>query len=378
MDTPGGRESIDLRQRLQRETYRFDFFQAVRLLERLAREGGLPAPRAGHQPVGADHPPDQECVRFRALPSLSFPTAAASQVRRTAMPAGSAEGDNSPVEMMVAFLGLTGPAGVLPAHYTALLMRRVRAKDTSLRDLLDLFTHRLVSLFYRAWEKYRLPFAYERSRLDGTAGEPERMTHALYSLVGRGTAGLWDRQEIPDETFLCYGGHFAHQPRSAAALQLVLADYFNLPVEVLQLQGQWLRLERDDQAQLPSPRQPRGRSNRLGFDLVIGERVWGVQSKFRLRVGPLTYRQFLSFIPGAGQRLRPFSQMARSYVGAELVFDVQLVLHAAEVPPLRLGAEGEDRPYLGWNTWMHSVAATGEVDDTVFPEADGLQPVGLG
>src|SRR5262249_46630587 len=200
------------------------------------------------------------------------------------------------------------------------------------RDLLDLFNHRLVSLFYRAWEKYRLPFAYERSRLDGTGEEPERMTHALYSLVGRGTAGLRDRQEIPDEAFLCYSGHFAHQPRSAAVLELVLADYFALPVEVLQLQGQWLRLERDDQAQLPSPREPRGLNNRLGLDLVAGERVWGVQNKFRLRLGPLTYRQFLSLMPRVGKRLRPFSQMARSYVGPEFVFDVQLVLLAAEAP----------------------------------------------
>jgi type VI secretion system protein ImpH len=368
MVTPGGRESLDLKDRLQRETYRFDFFQAVRLLERLAREGGLPAPRAGHQPVGADHPPERECIRFRALPSLSFPTAAASRIGRSRTPDGAAESDKSPLEMMVAFLGLTGPAGVLPPHYTALLMRRVRAKDLSLRDLLDLFNHRLVSLFYRAWEKYRLPFAYERSRLDGIGEEPERMTYALYSVVGRGTAGLRGRQEIPDEAFLYYGGHFAHHPRSAAALELLLGDYFALPVQVHQHQGHWLRLERDDQAQLPSPRQPRGRNNRLGFDLVVGERVWGVQSKFRLRVGPLTYRQFLSFLPRVGKRLRPFGQMARSYVGPELVFDVQLVLLAAEAPRVQLGAQGEDRPYLGWNTWMHSVPGTGEVDDAVFAE----------
>jgi type VI secretion system protein ImpH len=366
MVTASGRESAALSERFQGETHRFDFFQAVRLLERLAREGGLPAPRAGAQPVGLDHAPEQECVRFRALPSLSFPTAAASRVRLT---------DEAPTpEVAVAFLGLTGPSGVLPAHYTALLMRRVRAKDTSLRDLLDLFNHRLVSLFYRAWEKYRLPFAYERSWRGRETTPQQEITpqqEALYSLVGQGTAGQRGRQEIPDEAFLFYGGHFAHQPRSAAALELMLADYFGLPVQVLELQGQWLCLERDDQAQLPSPRQPRGLNNRLGLDLVVGERVWGVQSKFRLRVGPLTYRQFVSFLPRVGKRLRPFSQMARSYVGPELVFDVQLVLLAAEVPRLRLGADGEDRPYLGWNTWINGGPATGELDDAVFAEEHG-------
>jgi type VI secretion system protein ImpH len=380
MVPPGGRASVDLAERLQRETYRFDFFQAVRLLERLAREGGLPGPRAGHQPVGVDHAPEQECVRFRTVPSLSFLTAAAARVRRPSAPDGSTKDDVPTLEMAVAFLGLTGSAGVLPAHYTALLMRRVRAKDTSLRDLLDLFNHRLVSLFYRAWEKYRLPFAYERARAgrgpetapqQQVGEDPERVTHALYSLVGRGTAGLRGRLEIPDEAFLYYGGHFAHRPRSAAALELVLADYFAFPVRVLQFQGQSLRLEREDQAQLPSPRHPRGLNNRLGLDLVVGERVWAVQSKFRLRVGPLTYRQFRGLMPGAGKRLRALSQMARSYVGPEFVFDVQLVLLGAEVPRLWLGTDGDDRPYLGWNTWVHSGPVAGDVEDAVFPEERG-------
>jgi type VI secretion system protein ImpH len=365
MITASRRDDADLSGRLQREPHRFDFFQAVRLLERLVRDGATtPAPPARRQPVGGDSPPEQEIVRFRALPSLSFPAAAVAGVRQAASADGARQAPAP--EMSVAFLGLTGPAGVLPPHYTALLMRRLREKDTSLRDWLDLFNHRLVSLFYRAWEKYRLPFAYERARLDGPGKEPERVTQALHALVGRGTGGLRGRQEIPDEAQLFYSGHFAHHPRSAAALELLLTDYFALPVGVLQLQGHWLYLDRDDQAQMPSPLQPRGRNNRLGQDLVVGERVWGVESNFRLRVGPLSYRQFLGFMPQVGTSLRPLCHMTRSYVGLEFLFDVQLVLRAADVPGLRLGADGDERPYLGWNTWVRSEPCARDVEDAVF------------
>ena len=85
------------------------------------------------------------------------------------------------------FLGLTGPSGALPRHYTELLLQRIREKDFSLRDFLDLFNHRLISLFYRAWEKYNWPVAYERSQLDNPGGEPDPVTRSVYCLVGMGT-----------------------------------------------------------------------------------------------------------------------------------------------------------------------------------------------
>jgi type VI secretion system protein ImpH len=366
MAAAGGREGTDLSDRLLGEPWRFDFFQAVRLLERLQYESAGGDPRAARQPVGHDTAPGREVVRFRALTSLSFPAAPIAQVRRPPSANGAPGADAPPLEMVVSFLGLTGPSGVLPLHYTALLLRRLRDKDTSLRDLLDVFHHRLVSLFYRAWEKYRLPFAYERSRLTPTVPGPDPVTQGLYSLVGLGTDGLRGRQEFPDEALLFYGGHFAHYPRSAAALELLLGDYFGLPVRVLQFEGQWLSLEVGDQARLPAPGRPSGQNNRLGHDLVIGERIWDVQGRFRLRLGPLTYAQFRRFFPGEGDRLRPFCQLARSYVGLEFAFDLQLVLRPDEVPGLRLGGDGDDRPCLGWNTWVSSGPFTREVDDVVF------------
>jgi type VI secretion system protein ImpH len=353
---------------LLREPHRFDFFQAVRLLERLARGQARHDPGRQRQPVGGDQAPEREVVRFRTRPSLGFPASAVSQIRTPVPRAGAPDEEQCP-EMTVTFLGLAGAAAVLPYHYSALLLRRVRLKDHALRDFLDLFHHRLLSLFYRAWEKYRLPFTYERSRLEGVAAGGDAVSQGLYCLVGLGTGGLRGRLAFDDEAFLYYAGHFAHAPRSAVALECLLEDYFEMPVRVQQVQGQWLALDREDQALMPSAAHPQGRNNQLGLDLVIGERVWEIQSKFRVRVGPLTYRQFRALMPN-GDGLRPLCQLARTYAGAEFDFDVQAVLAPAEVPWSRLGSDGDGEAYLGWNTWVRAEAFTEAAEDAVFSLED--------
>jgi type VI secretion system protein ImpH len=413
--------------RLFREGHAFDFFQAVRLL-------GLWQPdRVLVGQVGA---PAEEIVRFHAHLSLSFPASEVFEILEPAVSGGVPQ-------MTVTFMGLTGPSGVLPVHYTELLLwperlRREILPDerNALRDWLDLFNHRLVSLFYRAWEKYRLFPAYERQmRLpvvegaqagQGTAGA-DSLTQVLLNLVGLGTPALTERLRVvqrPTETtssrllasiddlaLLYYSGLLAQRPRNALALQTLVQDYFGLPVRVLQFQGQWLRLPLSSQSSMKGD----GGNNALGKDLVVGERVWDVQSKIRLRLGPLGGDQFREFIPdrappavgcslprgadssrgvceewanrrderGATEGLRGASDslqgdrrrfgtffllvhLVRLYLGPELDFDVQLVLQARDVPPTRLDADGVPGSRLGWDTWLLSLPAAEDADDAVF------------
>src|SRR5262249_14621990 len=158
----------------RRAPHQFDFFQAVRLLGYLARSRGLP-------PVGDDVPAEQEAVRFRTLPSLSFPASTVAGLKEN----GTPEKPGS-FEVGISFFGLVGPQGVLPYHYTRTILDRVRARDRSFRDFLDLFHHRLVELFARAWEKYRLPFTFERIHLATQGRQADPVTQVLACLVGFG------------------------------------------------------------------------------------------------------------------------------------------------------------------------------------------------
>jgi type VI secretion system protein ImpH len=366
MAATGGRTSASLSEQLRRQSHRFDFFQAVRLLEREAGERLSQQTGRPRHSVGRDGSPREEVVRFHALPSHSFPASSISEVRDSADPAGTG-GEVGPVEMLVAFMGLTGPNGVLPPHYTSLLIERVRGKDFALRDFLDLFNHRAISLFYRAWEKYRFQIVYERAKSAAGEDAEDLLTDCLFCLLGLGleSGKMRGRMQFDDEAFLFYGGYFAHRPRSAVALESMLADYFGLPLEIKQFVGQWLYLSEEDQSALPSPRRPRGLNTALGLNVVAGERVWGVESRFRIRFGPLGYREFCRFLP-SGDALRPVCQMVRSYVGPEFDFDVQPVLRAEEVPWCRLGGEEDPPPRLGWNTWIRSGALRQDVSDAVF------------
>ena len=372
-----GREGVTVAERLLEEPYRFDFFQAVRLLELIARSGSHDESSPRRKSVGRDHAPDEEVVRFRSLPSRGFP----SSPIKSLQPADGrllTDASGPPPEMQVTFMGLTGPSGVLPQHYTQLVIDRLRVNDSSLRDYLDLFHHRVISLFYRAWEKYRFPYSHERAARaddgndDGNGGDDDSLfTFAMYCCVGLGFPSLRRRMNVADETILYYAGHFAQSRPSAATLEQIVADYFGVPAEVQQFFGQWFYLsERRNQSKLPSADCPAGRNNQLGLDTIAGERVWNVPSKFRIRLGPLSYSQFRDFIPGRG-RLQTLSEIVRLYVGAEFDFDVQLILRSAEVPWCQLDSDSSDPARLGWNTWIRSSPLQDDVGDAVFV-VDGM------
>jgi type VI secretion system protein ImpH len=375
----GGREDSPLNRLLQGATG-FDFFQAVRVLERShAALTGKDAPNgngsASPGAVGRDEPPHGEAVRFRSMVSLSFPPTEVVELKPGAAPLGHAPiaaKRRRPLELVISFMGLMGPAGAMPRHYTSLLIDRVRNKDYALRDFWDLFNHRLVSLFYRAWEKYRLAAAYERVRLEGErardvstgAVKEDGITSALYALIGMGTIGLRERLAFSDEVLVHYAGAFAHCPRNAASLAQAIGDYFGLKAKINQFQGQWLYLSEEARSRLPTgPGKPT--AGALGVDTVVGEKVWDVQAKFRVRLGPLTYSEFKRFIPG-GDGLRSLGQLVRTYAGPEYDFDVQPVLHKDHIPSSMLGGDG----MLGRNVFMKSAAFKDHFEAAVFP-ADG-------
>ncbi len=352
MASQSRRKSTPVNQHLEEAPYRFNFFQAVRLLEQVPNGAG-PA-ESPRKPVGREHAPRDEAVRFRAFPSHTFPPSEIASL-------DCGHGTEVP-DMVVAFMGMTGPSGVLPHHYTQLVIDRLRFKDHALRDMLDVFNHRATSLFYRAWRKYRFYVEFER---EAKQHREDQFTACLYSLIGYGTAHLRRRQELPDEAFLNYAGHFAHWPRSAISLELVLRDYFRLDVEIAQFVGQWLYLDVADQSRAPSPGEYEGCNNLLGTDVVVGERVWSVENKFRVQLGPLNYAEFQRFSP-AGDGLVVLCQLVRSYAGPDYDFDVQPILKAAEVPPLQLAGDGDPACNLGWNTWLSSVPFTNDATDAVF------------
>lgn len=318
-ERPVNQELID-------EPYRFDFFQAVRLIERIFSERSA---------VGGSAMPNDESVRFRSHITLQFP---ASEIQEIREPTADETAENKPMEMLVNFMGMVGPSGVLPMHYTELVFDRARHRDTSMWAFLDMFTHRAISMFFRAWCKYRFPIQYERGRGDD-------FTNSLFDLAGLGTQGLKGRMHLDDESLLAYTGLVAQKPHSASACANILGDYFSVHVSVFQFFGQWIDLSEEDHSKL-------GVSNiALGQNAVIGSRIWDQMSNFRIKLGPLAFNKFQGFLPN-GSAYKPLRSLIRFLVGPELDFDVQLSLAPEQVPGMILTTRALRRPMLGWTTWL--------------------------
>ncbi len=331
------RAPSDVEARLRQEPYTTAFFQAVRLLERLF---------PGHKPVGRFVNPSEEIVHFGAHPSLAFP---ASEIQSLEWSV------NKPHHMTVNFLGLMGPVGALPQWYTGLIADRLRAGDKTLRDFLDIFNHRFISLFYQAWEKYRFAIAYERGELD-------RFSHLLLDLIGMGTEGLQDRQAVPDEAFLFFAGILGQRPHSAKALELILKEYFQVPVEVQQLLGGWFRLDPATECRLGDRETP---SEQLGEGAVAGNEVWDQGARARIKLGPLSLSQYLDFLPN-GSAFPALRGLTRFFSNDEIDFEVQLVLERAEVPACELGSAGDESPQLGWVSWVRSGPIGRDPEDAIL------------
>ena len=314
----------------------FEFFQAVTLLQRLT----------DLRPVGGFSNPAEEAVHFRVNPRLGFP---ASQIQTLEF------SEDAPPEMTVNFMGLTGPSGVLPYAYSELILERIRAKDHSVSAFFDIFNHRAISLFYRAWQKSRFPVTY-------SAGPRDLFTRYLLDLIGLGTDGLRGRQEVEDEALLHYVSLLGMQARSAGALEQIIEDYFEVPVEIQQFTGAWYGLDEPTQCAMSDMDTP---SCQLGAGAVVGDAVWDRQARVRIRLGPLGMERYCDFLPEASA-YKALRAITRFFSNQCLEFELQLVLERAQTPGTELDFDAANPVRLGWVSWLRTAPLGIDPDETIL------------
>lgn len=323
--------ALTLLRGLQERPYDFGFFQAVRRLENLHRD----KPRTGTSGHAADDP-----VRLVQEPTTAFAPATLAAFT-------PGEGKAKP-RLSSYFFGLLGPNGPLPIHLTEYGRDRLRnAGDATFVRFLDLFHHRLLSLFYRAWAINHPAVSFDRP-------EDDRFAAYVGALFGLALPSLRNRDAFPDVARLHYAGLFANQTRHRSGLTAILRNFFHMPVTIREFTAGWLHLGDDMRWRLGRSRD----SGTLGRTATIGARVWSCHHKFRIAFGPLSLAQYLRLLPGGGS-LRRLVPLVRFYVGDELDWDVNLILKREEIPPLRLGEEGR----LGWTTWLTAPSRARDADD---------------
>jgi len=321
----------------------YEFFQAVRLLTAAAGE---------RVPVGGDADPDREVVRFRGGVSMAFP---ASDIHELV------PGDEErPAEMTLSFFGVATPGsyGSLPTCYTELILHRGQKKDRALRDFLDLFNHRLASLFYRAFEKHRFPLVYERS----AARSGGLFEHALFAWMGLHTRGLRGRLEVPDVALIRWAGMLSRRPAAAGQIEDFVREMLRVPCEVVPFVPTWYVLDDDELCRLGSGRE------QLGRDTFLGHAVRVAQSRFALRLGPLGLPAYEALLP-EGRSFDALRDLVRLAVGVEYDVELRLRLRRPDVPELRLRGAGHAGRRLGWTTWLVTRPLAADPADVVVSPA---------
>ncbi len=310
-----------------------DFFWLLRQVQALAKD----RPR-----IGTSLRLEQDVVRLQQPPKLEFPPSTVA--------GWAATGRGGVPQLEVSFAGLFGPNGALPLHLTEYAREREREGDHSLTAFLNLFQHRIFSLFFRAW-------GVHRKTVDMDRGEPERFSQYFGSFIGLGMPAFRNRDGVADNAKYYFAGRLAPHSRNAEGLAAILSEYFSVPVRIEDFAGRWLRMPAEDLCRLGE----KPATGLVGRTVVVGERIWECQTKFRLRMGPMGLEDFERLLPHGGGfgRLKVW---VLNYVGLELDWDVQLVLRASEVPPTRLGMGG----YLGWTTWLHSLPCRNDVEDVIL------------
>jgi type VI secretion system protein ImpH len=307
------------------EPYRFDFFHAMRLIEA----------HHPHKPrLGTARRPVDEPVRLGQAADLSFAPSSIASV-------DLADRGGRPC-MKVRFFGLFGPNGPLPLHLTTFAHeRKLHKGDETFGRFADLFHHRLLLLFYRAWAQAQPSASLDRPQED-------RFADYVGALVGVGGAEWRRRDALPDHARLAFAGVLSRQVRNADGLAQFLARYLARPVRVEQFVGRWLPLQQAERTRIGG----RGASRRsataqLGVSTVLGGTVFDRQHHVRIHIGPLSLQAFESLLP-VGSAMPAVKALIGHSIGHELGWDLRLELDKDQVPACRPGRHGR----LGWTTWL--------------------------
>ncbi|MEZ2409385.1 type VI secretion system protein ImpH [Bosea sp. OAE752] len=302
--------------RLEAEPWRFDFYAVMRRLERSFPERS----RIGDVASRRD-----EYVALGEQAFLDFPASTIAEAGRDAQ---------GRLRLFVKFLGLLGPQGALPLATTEESYHWQLARDDAFPRFLDIFNHRFLQLFYRAWADSRPIAQHDRPDLD-------RFAAYIGSMIGVGSKPYLDRDSVPDPEKLAHAGLIGAQAKSASRLQRLLAGLFRTQVEIEQFVGMRLVFDPADRTRLG------GAHCTLGGDALLGGSVYSVEDKFRVKIVAADLEQFERFLPN-GDRCEPLADAVFLHLGEQFEWDVELALPVGEVKPVRLGQSG----HLGWTSWM--------------------------
>ncbi|MCW8932459.1 MAG: type VI secretion system baseplate subunit TssG [Gammaproteobacteria bacterium] len=251
-------------------------------------------------------------------------------------------------QMSVNFMGLYGATSPLPAFYSESILQ-AKNGDDSTKDFMDLFNHRMISLVYKCWEKYRYYQQYKHAQYSlesGEGGKTDQFTNWMFSLCGLVRPEQRNDPNVDWNRLLPFIGLLGMRCHSASAIESVLRFYFKFKnIFICPNIQRFVEIEDDQQNRLGT------QCVSLSNNLVLGQRVEDRSGKFRIKITELTYERFLQFLPD-GENYMSLRKIVDYVLRDQLDYDIELQLIKQEIPKLSLSHHNNEK--LGWTTWFGS------------------------
>ena len=332
----------DLKSEILENSTRFEFFEAARSLLLITQ----------NPPDGPGESVNPQ-LRFRSSAAKNFP---AGQVEKL-------EQNEGMMELYTHVIGLFGPSGVLPHPDRDMVSGG--EPNVLMRDFLNIFNSRIITLFFHSWLTNRYDVGLELHRRDIYADE-DAFSMILFSLCGMGLPSTRGQRLFSDDVFASSAGHISRPIRTASSIQRCLHAQFGVEVEVVEFVEEKLHLPEPIRTRIGSLK---GAHNALGDSAIVGESVPAFRQRFEVLLGPLDRDEFESLCPFDAEssdkvtqnfRFKRLVEMTRSILCRPLDFDVRLKVTPEAVVPARLG-----QTRLGFDSWVCSKPETNERMDTL-------------
>ena len=298
----------------------WNFFQAVRRIECSDKNN----PR-----IGDSVSPDMEAVRFGQCPTLAFTPNDVHSYRHNSV--------KQAADMEVNCFGVLGSNGAIPLFLTEYIYQRGKHhNDFSLIDFVNMFQHRMTSFLYKAWAIFEPAVSADRD-------DDDYYLDIFKSLSGCNYSSYENRGGVDTASEAYYGGFLAKNIHSRGSLVFLLNDYFNVPVKLEELLGDWKEIDQNYLCSFGSSPEV----SSLGEGMVMGEKYWDCKKKFRIKLGPMSYEKYLEFLPGRAA-FKHLVTWVKKFNHSNFEWDLQLVLEAEGVKPCGKGT------LMGYTGWMLS------------------------
>ena len=318
------RKQFNLRlEEMLNSSQQYDLLRAIYLLDR----------RLSIQNRNLDESEVRNHIRFKGVTTLNFESSDIFSVEYDKV-------DKHIINLATPFFSFTANSGPLPQSFCELILSRERKKEYATSDFLDIFVHRLVTLFYLGRKKRDPSLVWGQNFQTSM----EKIVDSLASL-GRSSTEFKKSTNIQ---WLKHAGIFGGAPRSSTNLRTLIKDRYNLSiVNCWEFYGAWSGISgqrKGLKAGLDAVS--------LGNDAVLGTKSWSLSSGILIEIKNLDLKKFLSFLP-TEENYSQIVTLVYRFLPRGISIFLNLHLGKSDIRNFKLSNQSGMR--LGWNTWIGDI-----------------------